>query len=193
MTERQNFPTAGYDLVDLYATEQRFEILPEGHDDLAEESRQVDFLWNWRVLGDEGANGADPEEGEGTERDGPINFEIAFGTEVGGTVESRSRIYVLLAARFRLKPGEATVEPLTFVQVHGVAVMMAYLRQHVSDLSAKGPYDPYHLPIMHVSQLMKEFDPRSTVGWGQLQENHDLAHRLGVEIEQLELTDQEES
>lgn len=180
MTEKESDKPVGYQLQDTYTTRQDQRMVGDDEAEEPEEDRDVGFYWDWRLV-DEYMGGVDDEfaDVEG------VWFDIAIGVQVGPSQDDHNRYQATLVGRF-FGSLEEQVPLHDFVQLNGVAMLLPYLRQCVSNLSDWGPGPEYYLPVVNVKQLMEPISLDSSSGWQQLREVPDLAAKLGVPDEVLE-------
>lgn len=183
MKEDREVRSAGYDLQRLYASEQNHEMVDDS-DELPQddEVRDVGCFWDWRLLDvyqpEASDDEVDPDAVEG------VWFDIAVGVQVGPAVDDQNRYKATIVGRF-WGPVGGEVPLHQFARLNGVALIFPYLRQCVSDLSEWAPGEAFYLPVVNVVRVMKGIPQDVAEAWGTLQENPELARKLGVSEEEL--------
>src|SRR6056297_1698376 len=132
MTERSDgLPDAGYQLSALYCLEASYHagLGAEELVEVEEGSRSLAITWDWKSVAEN-------------------VFEILFGASVGPAVDKPERFNYTVVGRFSVSNTPAV--PLgEFVRIHGPAAMVPYLREGLSGLSSRGPFDTYFLPSLN--------------------------------------------
>lgn len=185
MTKDQPDVVVGYELRNLYTSEQNQELVLDSEATEASEDseggREINFSWDWRIPNL-------PEDVElGDDSSGPqaVWFDVAVGVRVGPSEDDPNRYGVTLVGGFVVPFDEPSIPVHRFAKLNAVALLFPYLRQCVSDLSERAAEEPFWLPIVNVAQLMDGFELESSQGWKSLQAHPKLAMRLGIPEEDL--------
>lgn len=151
--ENEGLPEAGYQLAALYCLEASYQagLGQEELEGLEPSSRDIEITWDWKAVGEN-------------------VFEILFGASIGPTPDVPERLKYTVVGRFAIA-GTPPVPLKDFVQVNGPAALVPYLREGLSSLTARGPFDTYFLPSLNVWELSKGFDPNQVTAARQAEED----------------------
>lgn len=164
MAEENKLPQAGYRLQHIYAIKQSFEVLDV--EELKDpEDGQMLFGWDWRIT--------NREESEIS------SFEVRLELEIEGVTERPERIAVNLVGGFELVGEEQSVELQSFVMGPAPALLMPYLRERISAMSAAGSREAYHFPVLNVVKMMEVMTFEESTGWKQMQEHSEETSTSG--------------
>lgn len=154
MNAGKELPTAGYRLLDVSAAYQHYSIIDaEDRDEPLQETRSTRFFWNWSVTA-------------------PRRFEVVLGILVTGTEDAPEEVDVRVVGTFAVEGEDPTLGIDTFVHTSAPAIILPYIREKITRLTADGPFGTYWLPIVNVQRLMKETHPyEESEGARQLAQN----------------------
>ena len=159
-------PTSGYHLHRVVALEQSYKVVtPEDPGD-EDSPRSVSLAWDWQVTGDDA-------------------FEVFMWGDLGPSGTDWDEITVSILGEFTFKPSRS-LSLERFVGVNAPAMLLPYLRETISALTARGPFGAYYLPSINVVEMGQRYDFVRTKGAAQLREDPDLAKRMGVDPISLE-------
>ena len=148
MSSKPELPVSGYNLENLYCNELYLKIV-ETSDELPDEELGVGVGWDWHIT----------KEGM---------FEVVFSLQLRPSKARLEEARLTLTGVFRIEGEFQTVDLKRFVSLNAPAILVPYLRETMSALTARGFYGPLHLPPVNVQTLMKDMDPETTVGARQL-------------------------
>lgn len=150
--ERSDLPTPGYRLLDVSAALQRYSIVdPDDPEAEVEDKPSMRFMWDWRMLEDR-------------------QFEVFLGVWLMGTTEQPQEVEVRLVGTFAIDGEVQALALREFVHTSAPAILMPYVRDKVTGLTADGPFGSYYMPIVNVQSLMKGYAYENSSGAKQLQE-----------------------
>lgn len=183
MTPESEQLGTGYTVQRIYAVDQNYQALDPDTEDLPE-SREVDFMWDWRVQ--EHLQGGDEEEStsEGEVLEALV-VDVAIGAQLAASERNPYVMRAMQVGQFRVGRSPELVPLHQFVRLNGVAIVLPYLRETLASLSERGPSAAYHLPVLNVKKLMEDVPHEHAQGWDTLTENPDLAEAYGVPREAL--------
>lgn len=183
MTAEDSEIVVGYEIRDVYTSEQRQEVV---HDENefpdSEDEREIRFTWDWRIphLPEEIDFDEEPVEGRG------LWFDVAIGVRVGASPNDPNMYEANLVGSFLGALSGEQIPLHHFVKLHAVAILFPYLRQCISDLSERASDESFYLPVVNISALMDGMPLEPSQGWKQLQDYPELAAKMGVTGEELE-------
>jgi preprotein translocase subunit SecB len=149
MTEPGKLPTSGYTFDRVYANHQSLRVVsPSG--ELPPEQPAL-FGWEWRQL-------------EGS------HFEVTVQFGLDPSAHRPEEIRVTMNGRFAPVGEKQEVSLDTFVRYHAPAILMPFIREVVSGLTARGFFGALVLPPINVQSLMERQVASTTVTTRQLGE-----------------------
>jgi preprotein translocase subunit SecB len=131
-------------------------------DATAGSERKISLGWDWRVFGKR-------------------TFEVALLAEIGPSADHADTATATVGGVFHAAAGSLSVDFAQFVREHAPAILFPYLREHISALTSRGPYGPFHLASMNIVQLVRGFDDRATEGARELETDAALAAEFELE------------
>lgn len=140
----------GYSLESVHTVQAKYRALLDDQD--LPEERDISFRWDWRLIG-------------------PMRFEVMLAATIGPCSTGRDEMEAYVVGTFEMTGSIQSVDLLPFVSVNGPALLMPYLRQALTALSAPGPFGPFYLPPINVMALSEQFDTDAATGARQLQED----------------------
>lgn len=143
-TTKQNSPLSGYAIVKVYQTSAQLKPVPPG--EIKGDGEGASFSWDWRW----GASVA--------------AFEVRLTVSLEAAAERPYSATVDAVGRFRQVGDKPAVAIEEFVRLQAVAIVMPYLRQHLTNLTVNTLSGPYFLPSINIAELMKDFDPKKATG-----------------------------
>lgn len=132
----------------VHAIEQACAVLPPGQEIADRDERPLFHRWEWRFLG----------QGR---------LQVLFGIHVGAIPDKPELLQVVMLGDFEI------VNPLDldavsrFASINAPATLVPYIRAALADLSMRGPYGAFHLPMLNVVQLGERFGIKEAEGWKQ--------------------------
>lgn len=135
MTEPGKLPTSGYTFDRVYANHQSLRVVALT-DGLPAEQPAL-FGWDWRML----------EEGQ---------FEVTVQFGLDPSDRRPEEIRVTMNGRFAPTGAKQEVPLETFVRYHAPAILMPFIREVVSGLTARGFFGSLLLPPINVQSLMEQ-------------------------------------
>lgn len=152
MIDKAVLPSAGYLVRNVYAVDQRYRIVTVDPEIEVAERRDVSVSWDWRVI----------EEGV---------YEVRLQFDIGPTQEIPEFLAYAVVGTFDATPeSDRQVELSDFVQTHAVATLIPYIREGLSNLSSRGPFGAYRLPIVNAVRLAENMRFDESTGAKQLAE-----------------------
>jgi preprotein translocase subunit SecB len=158
MSHADDRVSSGYEILQVYALEQHYEVVaevPEGVEESPGTEEPLGVNWDWRII-----------EGR--------DFEVQLGLEMPPTAE----LHELLRVRFvlRARAGEnLSISPANFVRGPAISVLIPYLREAITSLSARGPIGVRYLNPLNANSLAAQFSFEGSFGGRQLSEDPELA------------------
>jgi preprotein translocase subunit SecB len=150
MIDKAVLPSSGYLVRDVYAVDQRYQIVTAEPEVEVAERRDVSVSWDWRII----------EEGV---------FEVRLQFDVGPTQEIPEFLAYAVVGTFDAPPeSDRQVELSDFVRTHAVTTLIPYVREGLSNLSSRGPFGPYRLPIVNAVGLAENIRFDESTGAKQL-------------------------
>jgi len=133
MTEaKRELPSSGYSLLKLYTT--RLELI-HAEATTAGSQAPLNFGFDWRKVADD-------------------HFDVMLRFKIDPSGERPERLVVHLVGHFK-QTGEPSVSMEQFANMHAVAILFPYARQHMTALTASSFFGAYYLPMINVGALMK--------------------------------------
>lgn len=164
MVDRPSLPTSGYRLVRVYATDLAYQIENEdAPEPPADPSRAIRVAWDWRIVGKR-------------------TFDVSLMLEVGASKEHPETARACVVGSFQAGQGALSVGFAQFVREHAPAILLPYVREHISALTSRGPHGTFFLAPINIVRLVKDFDDRDTDGARQLDEDAELAAEFELEF-----------
>ena len=156
-------PGTGYSLESMHTTLASYHSLLA--DDLPDE-RDLGFRWDWRFIGER-------------------RFEVLLGATVGASKETPDEMEAVVVGTFEVIGEVQSIEMRKFVSLNAPALLMPYVRQAITNLSAHGPHGHFFLPPINVVVLSQSFDHEAATGFPQLTDGTTLIEppEDAVEIE----------
>lgn len=147
-------PSAGYSLESIHTIRASYGlVLAEGD---PPEERELSFMWDWRVA------------------EKPGSFQVLLGAQVGPCKDAPDELEAVILGTFEVIGEVQSVNLRGFVELNAPAVLMPYLRQALTTLSAQGPMGPFYLIPINVTVLSESFDRDNATGASQLKEDPSL-------------------
>jgi preprotein translocase subunit SecB len=160
MTSAPNLPVAGYEMTRLYFSELVYRVVNPAELAAASGLLPVDLGWDWRIAGER-------------------SFDVLLRVALAPTAERLDQVRVTVVGTFLAEQDECSVPFEKFVQLHATALLLPYIREAVSHLTARGPFGSYHLPPINVHRLMKDFVLANSTGAAQLRDDPAVVAQLG--------------
>lgn len=152
MIDKTVLPTSGYLVRKVYAVDQRYQIVEVAQETEVAERRNVSVSWDWRII----------EQAV---------FEVRLQFDVGPTHDIPEFLAYAVVGTFEAPPeSEREVDLHEFVRTHAVATLIPYIREGLGNLSSRGPFGPYHLPIVNAVRLAEDIRFDDSTGAKQLAE-----------------------
>lgn len=153
---------SGYQLLRVYAIELHYALEDASTPgEPPERSRPVRIGWDWQVVG-------------------ARTFDIALLVELGPSQTRPETMMARVAGTFAAEGDTQTVSFAQFVREHGPAILLPYVREHLTALSGRGPYGAFYLAPLNIGLIIDGLDANSTQGARQLRENPALAQSFGL-------------
>ena len=158
MNEARRPPTKTYVPVRFYATDLVYNTVKETAKLPADEEGDVTFRWDWQFVENE-------------------FIDILLGISLGATHGRPEDVRVSMVGAFRLPTETPEVALETFAQVNGPTMLMPYLREAISALTARGYFGAFVMPPINVHHLIAGMD-HNTTGIRQAAKDPELAKLL---------------
>jgi preprotein translocase subunit SecB len=149
-----NPPGTGYSLESVHTMQARYEPYRGDAGELPNE-RPIEFAWDWRLTGSR-------------------EFQVVLAARLGARSRAADEIEASVAGTFEIIGDVQSVDLEAFVGLNAPALLMPYLRQALTNLTAMGPHGAYYLPPVNVKVLSEQFDPAAASGAKQLAERPSL-------------------
>lgn len=140
-------PGTGYSLQSIHTTRASYQSARETSE--TPEERELAFRWDWRLQGERG-------------------FEVLLGATVGPMRGRPDAMEAVVVGTFSIVGEVQSIDLRRFVSLNAPALLMPYLREVLTNLSAHGPHGPFILPPINVVVLSESFDMQASTGYPQL-------------------------
>lgn len=151
----------GYTLDGVFAVEQHFETREP---DLSDEEGDTTISWDWRINSETG-------------------FAVWLSLGIEGPAQNPANVRVGYVAVFKRSGAEPTLDLKNFVVFSASALLIPYIRQSISWLTAAGPFEQVDFAPVNVKALLDFVDFERSTGFLQMQESRELAAAYGFEEE----------
>lgn len=143
-TQPTALPLSGYSIVRVVMTTAELKIRePEGENEQGK--TDVNFGWDWR-------------------RAEKSLFDVRLTLSIDPSPGRPYYAAVDAIGRFRQVGDTPSLSVEDFASLQAVAILLPYVRQHLTALTANTPSGPYYLPSVNVVELMKDMNGRKATG-----------------------------
>ena len=153
MKDLPEIPRAGYTLERVFFPEQIL-TLSESSEGLPE-NPTLQVGWDWRLSN-------------------LRRFEVILHLELGASRKRLDGVKLTAIAVFSGSEETPSANLTDFVRLQGPAILLPFMREAISSLTARGPYGVFYLPAINVVHLMRDMDPEHTTGAQQLRSGERL-------------------
>ena len=144
-------PPTGYSFDSIHTVRANYGTVSEPDEGL-DIDRNLSFLWDWRITG-------------------ARKFSVVLGAKIGPSETALDEMEAVVVGNFELVGEVQSVDLRAFVELNAPALLMPYLRQALTSLSAQGPIGAFYLPPVNVKVLSEEFDVDAAAGAIQLEDD----------------------
>jgi preprotein translocase subunit SecB len=142
-------PLSGYAISKVFSLKQHYEVIEKSNG--LPKTEEVSFAWDWRIVSDD-------------------LFEVLVSITIDPSAARCERFGSHVVGRFRRLAEKPSVDLQAFVTLQAVAILMPYVRQMLSGLTAQSEAGAYYLPVVNVARLMAGMKPENATGAKQLRD-----------------------
>lgn len=132
----------------VHALEQFCAIVPEEQELPEASTNPIGHRWDWRFVD-------------------RAQFQVRFGLRIDPVASRPEFLQVLMVGTFEiLEPLELSAVS-RFAATNAPATLVPYIREALATLSMRGPFGPFHLPLLNLIGLSDKFALEAAEGWKQ--------------------------
>lgn len=164
MTPTGTEPLGQYTIDRLYAVNLEFKLLSEGDDEFVDAKSSREILWNWHFQDH-------------------ARISVVFGLSSTFAGDAVARARAAYACDFSLPEVDPIVPLGSFVRLNAVATLFPYVREALSSLHSRGPFDVPQIQPANIARLQL---PKEAAGIAQIRDSTEfraVAARLGLAID----------